>query len=167
MILEDLEDLFDDLDIERPTVEQLYRLYGIFLNDFVRTKLMIKGKELTVNESKSSHPMFKGKAETFVHIITRKNRYTGKRIFDRERANRIHWIRPVLENASDNSIFCFERINDQGENQYFYWFKERDFIVILREIKPSLLLITSFCVDTIERNMYTSWYRKYKDGLKK
>ncbi len=38
--LEDLEDLFDEdeLDIENPTDEQLYEMYGIYLNDFVKNK---------------------------------------------------------------------------------------------------------------------------------
>jgi hypothetical protein len=35
--------------------------------------------------------------------------------------------------------------------------------VIIREIKPSLLLITSFCVDVSKKSLYTSWYRQYKN----
>jgi hypothetical protein len=165
MSLDELEDLFDlaELPVDAPTPEQLYQMYGIFLNDFVTHKMTIQGKQLRVNMSKSNHFLFKGKAETFVHIVTRENKYTGKREYDRERANRIHWIRPVLENASDNRILFFEKINDKGVNQLYYWYKERDFIVIIREIKPSLLLITSFCVDASKKNMYTSWYRQYKN----
>jgi len=126
--------------------------------------MILQGKQLRVNMSKSNHSLFKGKAETFVHIVTRKNDFSGKREFDRERANRIHWKRPILENASDNRILFFEKINDKGVNQHYYWYKDRDFIVIIREIKPSLLLITSFCVDASKMNMYTSWYRKYKNA---
>ena len=166
MSLDELEDLFDlaELPVDTPTPEQLYQMYGIFLNDFVANKMTIQGKQLRVNMSKSNHLLFKGKSETFVHIVTRENKSTGKREFDRERANRIHWIRPVLENASDNRILFFEKINDKGVNQLYYWYKERDFIVIIREIKPSLLLITSFCVDVSKKNMYTSWYRQYKNA---
>jgi hypothetical protein len=163
MSLAELEDLIDiaDLRVDAPTPTQLYQMYGIFLNDFVTNKISIQGKELTVNISKSNHRDFKGKAETFVHIITRKNKYTGKREYDRYRANRIHWIRPILENCEDSRILRFERINDKGINQLYFWYKEQDFIVILREVKPSLLLVTSFCVDATEKNMYTSWYRQY------
>jgi hypothetical protein len=163
MSLDELDDLFDldDLSFDYPTADQLFTMYGIFLNDFVKNKITVFGKELTVNMSKSTHRDFKSKAETFVHIITRKNKYTGKREYDRYRANRIHWVRLILENSEDGRILCFERINDEGKNQLYFWYKEQDFIIILREIEPSLLLVTSFCVDATEKNMYTSWYRQY------
>jgi len=166
MSLDELDDLFDlaKLGIDAPTNDQLYQMYGIFLNDFVTNKMTIQGKQLMVNMGKSNHLLFKRKSETFVHLVTRENKYTGKRVFDRERANRIHWIRPILENVSDNRILFFEKVNDKGINQLYYWYKERDFIIIIREIKPALLLITSFCVDVTKKNMYTSWYRQYKDS---
>ena len=34
MELEDLDDLFEDLDIDNPTKDQLYKMYGIYLNDY-------------------------------------------------------------------------------------------------------------------------------------
>ena len=57
MSLDELEDLFDldDLSIDAPTPEQLFTMYGIFLKDFVKTKITVLGKELTVNTSKSKH----------------------------------------------------------------------------------------------------------------
>lgn len=168
MSLDELDDLFDldDLSIDLPTPDQLFRMYGIFLKDFVNNRITVLGKELTVNTSKSEHRDFKNKAETFVHCITRKGIYSQKRQYDRNRANRIHWIRPILENSGDSRIKCFERINDKGKNQFYFWYKEQNFIVILREVEPELLLVTSFCVDANEKKMYTDWYNEYK-GAKK
>lgn len=164
MSLDELDDLFDiaDLSIEAPTPKQLYTMYGIFLEDFVNNKMTVFGKGLTVNLSKSTHRSFKNKAETFVHVITRKNDYNHKRQYDRNRANRIHWIKPILENANDYRIKCFQKVNDKNENQHYFYYEDKAFIVILREVNPELTIVTAFCVDPIEKYKYSSWYREYK-----
>lgn len=164
MSLDELEDLFDieDLNIDLPTPNQLFRMYGIFLNDFVNNKLTVLGKELTVNTSTSKHRDFKNKAETFVHVVTRESKYSQKRQYDRDRANRIHWIRPILENANDPRIKCFQRLNKDNENQHYFYYEDEAFMVILREVNPNLAVVTAFCVDPIEKYMYSSWYREYK-----
>jgi hypothetical protein len=164
MILDELDDLFDDLDIQEPTAKQSYQMYGIFLNDFVRNPFCVNGKRLKINENKSNHYLFRGKIETFVHVVTRKSKYSGKRNFDKDRANKIHWIRPILENSSDKRIFYFEKINDEGKNQFYYWFKEKNFIVILRQVEPSVLLVTAFCVDVSEIGNFGKWYAEYKSS---
>ena len=38
------------------------------------------------------------------HLITRDNKYNDKRQYDRDRANRIHWVRPILENWQKEPI---------------------------------------------------------------
>lgn len=164
--LDDLDELFDDLSFDEPTADQIFTMYGIFLKDFKNIPLTVKGKTLKINENRSFHPLFKNKAETFVHVITRKSDHNDKRYFDKHRANKIHWIRPVLENADDDRILCFERLNDKNENQHYFWFAEKEFIVILREIDPDVLLITAFCVDKHEGVKYKRWYDEHK-GLKK
>lgn len=163
MELDDLEDLFDDLDIDEPTPDQLYKMYGVFLDDIANNPIVLNGKELKYNKNRSRHPICPGKAQAFEHIITRKSEHSGKRNFDRERANKIHWIRPILLNADDTRIKYFERINDKGENQLFYWYQEQFFIIILRVLHPDILLITSFSVDYIEKNKFNRWYDEYRN----
>lgn len=163
MELDDLEDLFDELDIDGPTPDQLYTMYGIFLNDFDENPILLKGKTLKYNRSRSKHPVCLGKAQAFEHIITRKSKISGKRNFDRQRANKIHWIRPILINAHDIRIKYFERVNDKGVNQHFYWYQEKSFIIIIREIDPDVLLITSYSVDSLERNNFKQWYDDYRN----
>ncbi len=46
MELDDLEDLFDDLGFDEPTPDQLYQMYGIFLNDIARNPIVLNGKTL-------------------------------------------------------------------------------------------------------------------------
>ncbi len=160
--LEALEDLFEDLSVDEPTDEQLYIMYGHFLNDIVRNPITIKGIKLNYNNNKSRHPLCRGKMQTFEHIITRESKYKGKRDFDHDRANKIHWIRVILENADDVRIKYFERVNDKGYNQQFYWYQEKGFLVIIRELNPDLFLITAFCVDTINFRTYKYYYDEYR-----
>jgi len=159
--LDELEDLFDDLSIDGPTANQLEIMYNYYLNDIVRNPIFIEGRPLKYNKNKSSHPICRGKHQCFEHIITRGSNYTKKRYFDRERANKIHWIRPIIENVADSRIKYFEAINDEGENQQFFWYEEKMFIVIVRELNPNLLLITSFTVDKSEKRKYREQYLKY------
>ena len=161
--LDDLEDLFEDLSIDGPDKEQMFTMYGHYLKDIVNNPLVINGITLTFNKNASRHPVCKGKHQCFEHIITRESKYSGKRNFDRERANKIHWIRPILENVNDPRIKYFEAINDDNENQQFYWYEEMNFVIILREIMPNLLLITSFSVDKEERYGFKKKYEEYKN----
>lgn len=160
--LDDLEDLFEDLSIDGPNREQMFTMYGHYLNNIVKPAIVIKGIVLTFNKNASRHPICRGKHQCFEHIITRKSKHSGKRNFDHQRANKIHWIRPILENVTDPRIKYFEAINDEGENQLFYWYEEMNFIVILREITPNLLLITSFSIDKEERYNFKKMYEEYK-----
>ncbi len=99
MPLDELEILFDedDLDIDAPTNDQLYIIYGHFLDNFPKTPLIYKRRRVIFNTNRSRHPFFKGKFEGFVHVVTRKSQYTDKRQYDRDRANRVHWIKPILD----------------------------------------------------------------------
>src|SRR5699024_5270772 len=99
MILEELEVLFEDLEIDEPTVDQKRQLYQIYQEEVC--KISFKGDRIIVNNKPSRHPICRGKHQTFEHIITRKSQYTGKRDFDRERANRIHWIKPIIAHWED------------------------------------------------------------------
>lgn len=160
--LEDLEELFDELDYNTPTPEQIHKMYGIFLDDFEKRPLYVNGKLVKYNRNPSKSQMFRGKAESFVHVVTRESKIKERRDFDHQRANRIHWIRPILENAKRNNIWYFERINDRNQMQYFYWYESRDFLVILRNIEPDVLLVTSFYVDKDSKPKFRRWYQEYK-----
>ena len=160
-VLEDLEDMFDDLSIDGPDSTQLYEMYGVFLTDLVNNPIQIKGQVLKVNRNKSKHPFFKGKMQGFEHIVTRESKIKNKRDFDRERANKIHWIKPIIENSSDSRIKYFEALNDKGLNQLFYWYEEKGFIVIIREVNPDLVLITSFSVDKGGESNFRKMYNEF------
>ncbi|OMP74808.1 hypothetical protein [[Flexibacter] sp. ATCC 35208] len=168
MPLDELDLLFDEteLSIDAPTAEQLYEMYGHFLHDFCHTPLIHRGKIVTVNRNLSHHPLFKRKFEGFVHVVTRKSGYTDKRQYDRDRANRIHWIKPILDNWDSPLVSYFERVGDDSALQYFYWVQTLQFVVILREVSPDLLLVTAYCVDKYNTEKFRKYLNEYRERKK-
>jgi len=164
MELDDLDDLFEDLDISNPTKEQLYRMYGIYLNDFVSSTLYFEGRKVVVNDTlvhDRKEGYFVRKQKSFDHIVTRKNKYSGKRMYDRDRANKIHWVRVIIENNTSPLIKRFEKVDGDGNNNILLWYKDKSYIVILREKQPDLFLVTGYCIDVTEEGRFKNEYEAY------
>lgn len=165
-VLEALEDLFDDLEVDNPTAEQLQEMYGIYLNDFVYTPLFYSGKKVVINPvliKDKRDGYFVNKQKTFDHIVTRDNKYSNKRQYDKERANKIHWLRPIIENHECGYIKKFEKKDQEGRCNIFLWYESKNYIVILREKEPELFLVTGYCVDEVERRRFKKEYEVYRD----
>lgn len=160
MILEGLEEFFEDLDLDGPTHAQLKEMYSVYKKEICTIKF--KDESIIVNSKRSKHYLCRGMDQTFEHIITRKNNHSGKRDFDPQRANRIHWIKPIIENFNKAEINFFEEKNDKGQLQYFFHYYDRDFIVILRDLPNGRILITSYYIDNYNRNYYKRKYDKYR-----
>ena len=165
MELYELDILINGLGID-PTYEHLNLLYDEFESDFVDLPpLMLDGLPVRVIMKKSTVAGYEGYAETFVHLITRKGE-KGKRVFDRHRANRIHWIRCILENRKEEDIACFKYPEDDGTMRDYFWYKEGNFLVIMERILPNYLVITSFHIDKERNRKYfenkEKWYHRNK-----
>lgn len=160
-ILDLLEDFFEDLNIE-PSQNDIDELYDIFKKDFINNPILYNDVRIKYNKNSSKHPLFKGFPVGFEHICTRKSHHSHKRYFDPERANKIGWIKPIIENHTDNRIKYFERKHFSGQNQKYFWHKEKNFVVIIRDISPDLILITAFCVDKLNKRKFSNWYEAYK-----
>lgn len=160
MILDGLEELFDELDIDEPTDKQLKEMYHIYKTDIC--KIVFKEEVIVVNKNRSRHYICRGMNQTFEHLITRRSIHSGKRHFDAQRANRLHWIRPIIENYDNPVINYFEEKNDDGQLQYFFHYYERDFIVILRDLPNGRMLITSYYVDAYRKNYFRRKYERYR-----
>lgn len=166
MELEDLEDLFEDLDIDTPTKEQLHKIYGIYLNDFVVSGLYFEGKKVIVNNDivrNKREGYFLNKQKSFDHIVTRENKYSGKRQYDRDRANKIHWIKAVIENYMHPLIKTFEKIDVNGCRNILLWYEAKSYVVILREKQPDIFFVTGYCVDSIEQGRFKTEYKEYQN----
>lgn len=160
MILEELEILFEDLNIDEPTNEQMDKMYEVYLSDVCKVKF--NNEILKVNKNKSRHPICKGKHQTFEHIITRESKHSGKRNFDNQRANRIHWIKPIVENCDDIRIKYYEAYNNKGQLQYFFFYEDKNFIVITRELPNGKMLITAYYIDDYRKRGHKKQYEEYR-----
>jgi hypothetical protein len=145
MELHELDDLIFGLGID-PSHVQLNELYLEFKRDFIDNVLTIEGLNVKVILKNSNVEGFETYPETFVHLITRKST-GGKRVFDRHRANKIHWIRCILEKKDEENILCFRYPEDDGTIRDYYWYQEGDFLVIMEKILPDYLIITCFHID--------------------
>ncbi len=148
-ILAELKPYFDSISLNDE--EKIDELFAIYKSCFHYKTIEVKGLILSVkihsyNPRKDGLPdFFAGYYEKFVHLVTRK--INRNREFRPERANRIHWIKPILENHNDQRITYFKfREYDNSIRDYF-WYKTKDYLVVLEQVKSEYILITGFCVD--------------------
>jgi len=162
-LLAELQDLFADLDNTNPAIEHINQIFELFKQHFLVEGVSFNASLLKIYDKKSKVPQFKGKPETFVHIVTREDNKSGLRIFDRDRANKVHWIKPVLTQSLDSRIYIFDKPHDKtGRPQKYFWFKSRKFVVILRNYYADQYLMTAFCVEELKESQYERWYKKGK-----
>lgn len=168
--LDSLTPYFDHVSVEEE--EKIDELYALFEADFYAEPIVINGltikcKRHVYNPSKDGLPGFYSRYyEKFVHLITREEPPVkrGKfRQFDGNRANRVHWIRPILEAFPDPRISHFRNLEANGSIRDYFWFKPMGFIVILEKVIPDYVLITAFSVDN--ENL-TYFERKERNALK-
>jgi hypothetical protein len=162
MELHELDELIIGLDIE-PTDNELEELCEAFEIDFIKNPFKVNGLNVKVISHNSKVSGFEEYPETFVHLITRKSK-SGHRVFDRNRANRIHWIKCILENHEDEDILCLKHTEGNGAIRDYYWYEREDFLVIMKEVTPDYIIITSFYIDDNYKKKY--YRKKYESYLK-
>jgi len=108
---------------------------------------------------------FKEFKHDFVHTVTRQGNISKRRVFEPQRANRIHWIKPILENSADARIRTYQFTESNGKVRDYFWYEEKDFVVILEKVLPDYWLITAHIVDDKRKHQKRLW--AYKDANKK
>ncbi|MDP2303304.1 MAG: hypothetical protein Q8N03_12865 [Ignavibacteria bacterium] len=162
ILLDDLVPYFDALfEHENDKIDLLYR---IFMDDFQNNSFFINNKKVIIKNYPSKLKGFEKYCDSFVHIITWVSKMKGKRVFDFRRANRVHWVKPILEQRSDPRIKYFQYAEGDGALRDYYWFDEKDYVVIIEQITAEFLLVTGFVIDN--RNRFQKRYEKYLNGLK-
>lgn len=153
-------------------------IYNIFITDFLVNRIKFKNYNVGLSdkilkctpqeycksqEYKCYNCPFKNKLDTFNHVVTGKlntHRTPGK--FNLNRAIRIHWIKPIIENYNNGVCYFSEPDKKNGTTHYF-WLKEEKYTVIIVETKThKLFLKTAFFIDdiTYEKNLENK-YKKY------
>jgi hypothetical protein len=152
--------------------EKIDELFSIFKRDFYEQPFSVDDIKVQVkihpytNHLKDGLPeFFCGYYEKFVHLVTRevKGRLTispKQRSFVMDRANRIHWLKPILLHASDPLITTFKIEEVDGSIRNYFWYKAKKFMVVLEVILPNYILITGFCVDDKNIRYYERLYNR-------
>lgn len=167
--LQFLKPYFDD-GVTINDLEKIRALHNVFHHDFFENIVTIDGNSLKVKPYKYSKSAIDGLPieyeqfyEKFVHIITRdaKPVWRGQpahRDFDEKRANRIHWIRPILEHCNDPRVTRFEYIEADGTVREYFWCRPVSYVVVVEYILPDYALITGFCVDAENQAYFQNKY---------
>lgn len=161
MDLFDLDDLINGLGID-PSTEHLEELFQAFKADFIDADFILDGFKVRIDLRLSKEDGFEEYPHTFVKIITRGDK--GNRNFDRKRANKIHWIKPILENRNTEDVTCFKFIEGDGATRDYFWFREGCFLVIMEKIAPDYVIVSCFHIDDDKNQKY--YERKYENRVK-
>jgi hypothetical protein len=163
--LNELEPLYDKIPLESDSALK-DELFAIFKADFIDNQFYVDGKKVKIIYQKSNMPGFRQYPETFVHIVTRESHISGKRNFEPNRANRIHWIKNILLQSNDSRIKFFQYRDEKGVLKDHYWYEDYNFMVVLKPLSPDTLIVTAFCVDQLEKPTYKRRLNEYRKGLK-
>lgn len=169
-VLDELEPFFDELGFDPEDEEDKIRqLYDSFYNDFILNPFKVNNATVLIKQAFSKHvrqpDYFKDFLHDFVHTITRQGDINKTRVFEPQRANRIHWIKPILLNCKDCRIKKYKFAESDGKVRDYFWFEEKDFVVVLEMVLPDYWLITAHIVDDKKKHQKRLWaYRESTKG---
>lgn len=141
-----------ELKLHGARVEDDYStLYAVFSAELMSGVLDIEGCPVTVDTSKDTH--LTQYERGFTHLVTRDNG-AGLRAIDYDRACRISWIKPVIENHKEPEVYAFWHMSPKGPALYL-WLFDYDFVVILKPMRGSRsgknIIVTAYSVDSHRR----------------
>ncbi len=128
------------------------------------------------NIDPQSHKKEDGKECSFWHLTTRTQKRSKKegnriitvkeRLLDFDRAKRIHWIKPIIDNASiakNIKLFYKKETTRKKPIRLYLWVEDEDFVVILQKLgKSSSFLVTSFYIThQRKRDDFQKYYEDY------
>lgn len=119
--------------------------YAVFKQNFLDSSPRFHSRLVTVNLSKKDgSPMEEG----FWHLITREDKKVKDRLPDFPRAERITWVRPIIENYSAAGMDCWRYLEGNGQVRHYLYARAADYLVIVEEKPRSFYLVTGFYVDS-------------------
>jgi hypothetical protein len=132
--------------------ENIKELLEVFNRDFISSNNpVVDGYRVIVNNNLD--PSWQNLQLTygFTHMITRGN---GLRVIDYDRANKLPWVRAILDNYKQPEVTAFWAEHIKGDRLYL-WLEEHDFVVILSPLvskRASLnsesIIVTAYSVDS-------------------
>lgn len=142
-------------------------LYKVFERDFITDMPIFKGHQVDFGDKRK---LESNKEETFWHLTSRdyKILVKGAMIKDRKpdfyRAERIAWIREIIENSGEPSILVWVDPETYKTPRYHLWYNQ-EFMVVMNDLDrfKRYVLITSFCTKSAgEKSHYMGEYARWK-----
>lgn len=146
------------------THEQIKVFFDSFQKDFVTNSFSVNGKRIRIDTKPPKIKQFSAYSETFFHLITREIKSQRHRFYECERANRIHWIKPILLSNPCKDILYYKWKDENGICKEHYWFFAKDFMVVLKGVNADVQIVTSFCIDADEKLKFFERYANYRGG---
>ena len=118
-------------------------LYAVFERDFKSTQPVFKGEPVWFFPELED-----GKEVIFWHLTHKKDGETRERLPDPRRAERLPWVRKIIDNADEPEILCWDFNEATGNVNTYLWLKDSDFVVIMKKYRNnSHRLLTSFYIE--------------------
>lgn len=120
-----------DIDTLSPK-ERTESLLRVFNRDFIDAQqISFKDKEITPTPIDGIATM-----ETLFHHLTTKkeNPKLPKRVFDRARSIRLHWVRYHLEEKKTHNMLCFNVKEPEGFRTYVYD-QDEEYVIVLEPLR--------------------------------
>jgi len=119
----------------------LATVYQIFERDFKKSRPSYRGFPL-----KYDSRIEDGKEAGFWHMTCRDDPKTKYRELDIRRCERIPWPRPMIEHSQDKQLSAWK--NKRGkEIRILLWLEGMDYLVVLKESRNTVILLTAYCTD--------------------
>jgi hypothetical protein len=164
--LNELEPLLPDSILSSEVkMDQIDIFFNAFTTDFINSTFMLNGKKIKIFNQKPNQKEFNKYTETFYHIITRKTNIYNHRLYDCNRANRIHWIKPILQSHPCEEIKYYKWKDKDGICKEHFWLYSKNFMVVLKNISSDLQIVTAFCVDKDEQITFYERFIDFRDNL--
>lgn len=149
----------EKLDLDGSYEEMMNALYTVFSNDVKNHSLRYNGLRIVFDNRRIDSEYEEG----FWHIITRTQ---GERLLDYKRAKRLPWLKPIIENPTDEDILLWTETvaNKKGRrvNKTYLWYRDGKYLIVLKEIPKKYFLTTAFYVNgTINDQKY---WRRYQNA---
>lgn len=151
----------DEICLDGQNIEEDYSaLFAVFERDFIVSgvhPIVIEGSIVRVNTIPD--PNFDNNYPFgFTHIITKG--VNGDRVIDYDRARKLSWVRPVLENYNDTQYIkaFWSKRNKKNRPTLYLWLYDFDFMVLLTKMKSKVssdrIIVTAFHVHPYNRQYY-------------
>jgi len=138
------------MSVDPWTTETFDLLYEIFEQDFKMDQPTYSGRAVWFFPE-----MEDGKEKIFWHLTQKEDQATRVRLPDCRRSERLPWVRPMINNATDPAITTWDYPEARGKVNTYIWLKNWDFLVLLKKYPDG------------RRRLLTSYYIEYSNYRRK